>query len=102
MSQVVSEGLYTSAAETLLKLGFGRMAGGSPMSIVNHLSSGGSKAISTVGLPKPLSANQVAASIRSLLLAFWSRRTPKQLSRHTGNAIAIGDGRLRKLEGDRF
>ena len=33
------------------------MAGGSPMSIVNHLFSGCSKAISTVGLPKPLSAN---------------------------------------------
>ncbi len=56
------------------------MAGGSPMSIVNHLSSGGSNAISTVGLPKPLSANHVAASIRSLLLAFWSRRTAKTTS----------------------
>ncbi len=56
-----------------MELGFGRIAGGSPMSIVNHLSSGGSKTISTVGLPKPLSANQVAASIRSLLLAFSPR-----------------------------
>ena len=57
MSQVVSESFYTSVGVTLEQLGFGRMDGGSPISIVNHLSSGGSKAISTAGLPKPLSAN---------------------------------------------
>ena len=36
---------------------------GVPMSIMNLRSSGGCKAVSTVGFPKPLSASQVAASI---------------------------------------
>ena len=35
-----------------------------PMLIVNHRFTGGCKAVSTVGFPKPLSASQVAASIR--------------------------------------
>ena len=63
------------------------MAGGSPMSIVNHLSSGGSKAISTVGLPKPLSANQVAASTRSLVIAPFSPR----------NRLSVGEKSFSEL-----
>ena len=63
------------------------MAGGSLMSIVNHLSSGGSNAISTVALPKPLSANQVAASTRSLVIAPFSPR----------NRLSVGEKSFSEL-----